>query len=85
MSFLPQPVYPVPLRGDMPTTTRIDRLGYVLGWTGNALAALILLITAYLAVSAIDTDNKIFVAICGIFLAEAFFGIGRALHYLLVG
>jgi hypothetical protein len=68
-----------------PLTTSVERLGYVLGWTGNVLATLVLILTAHFGLTALSKTDRIFVAVIGFVVASALFGIGRALRYVFAG
>jgi hypothetical protein len=67
------------------STTRIERLGYALGWTGNVMAALALMIAAFLSMQMVQQSDRIFIAVIGFVVAAILFGIGRAFRYILAG
>ena len=61
----------------------LERLGHVLGWTGNLVAALIISGNALMQLSYRDWEWSSFLFTAGI--AVVIFLIGRALRYILAG
>ena len=70
----------------------LERLGYVLGWTANILAVLVLIFSAVMYVvlskdpaSVRDPQFPFWFALGGCVVALVIFLIGRALRYIFAG
>ena len=63
----------------------LERLGHVLGWTGNVLAVVAILIGGFLSSIAMNTEYKVAYAAAGLVAASVLWAIGRALRYIFAG
>ena len=63
----------------------IERLGYVLGWTGNIFAVLSVLIGVFSFFSANESGVGSFLFVFFVVVGAVIFSVGRAVRYVLTG